>query len=61
MLIIISDESLVEEQESIDLLAESRNQMPNISTLCSRLKPKIVQDPFTDNQGNPLSEHTILK
>ncbi|KXJ18973.1 hypothetical protein AC249_AIPGENE19903 [Exaiptasia diaphana] len=53
------DDKLLEEHTSQDFL-HCKNQIPSVSSLCSRLRPKAVQDPFVDDKGVPLSEDNVI-
>ncbi|KAI8510223.1 hypothetical protein Bbelb_126510 [Branchiostoma belcheri] len=53
---------LLEEPASEDTMGRYRAQLPALQTMCDRLKPKMVQDPFINAQGKDYySEKDIFK
>lgn len=52
----------LEEMEYMDFLNDTRQQIPSLSKLSSRLKIKLVQDPLAvDGEGYPLEEKKVLR
>ena len=52
----------LEEVEDMDYLHDTRQQIPKVKDLSSRLKTKLVQDPLAlDREGNPLQEKNVLR
>jgi hypothetical protein len=52
---------LLEDIEELDNLSEFLNHLPQLSDLMGRLKPKTVQDPFVDKEGNTLCDQLIIR
>ena len=57
----IFSEFHLEDLESVDYLQEYALNVPRPDTLLQRLRPKVVKDPFIDDQGNQITHEQLFR